>query len=93
MRKSIIKSILFLSLLGCTGTCFAYYGSQPRKEYYDEWGRLQGYSKLDMTGRQTNHYNEWGTLQGYSKKDQFTGDVQHYDEWGRLQGTTKQRQW
>ncbi len=93
MKKLIINSVLFLTLFGCAGTCFASYGYQPRKEYRDSHGRLEGYSQADLFMDQTNHYDCHGRRQGYTKKNLFSDEVGHYDNMGRLQGTTKYSQW
>lgn len=60
-----------------------------RKDYYDSWGRHQGYSKNGF-GNRTDHYDSWGRQEGYSKRT-FSGDVDHYDSYGRHLGKTKER--
>ncbi len=62
-----------------------------RKDYYNKWGQLEGYSKKEAYSDKTTHYDWLGGSQGYSKKDPYSGDVKHYDEWGQYQGSTKER--
>jgi hypothetical protein len=79
-----------------TGTVYQF--SEPNqqkkapthRDYYDSWGRHQGYSEKESFGNRTNHYDAWGRQEGYSEKN-FMGEVNHYDSYGRFQGTTKDR--
>jgi hypothetical protein len=91
--------IVFYLLLGAssfTGAAHATMGYSPygyqdptRKDYYDQWGTPQGYSKLRPYTNQTDHYNQWGERKGYSKRAPWTGEVRHYDQWGNYQGSTR----
>lgn len=95
MKKSFYATCAFLVLasISCVDSCLAQasygYNDSTRKDYYDEWGQRQGYSKLQPYSNQTDHYDKWGHRQGYSRKDPYTGEVRHYDEWGRYQGSTR----
>jgi hypothetical protein len=60
-----------------------------RMDYYDAWGRHEGYSRKGF-GNRTDHYDSWGRQEGYSRRS-FSGDVEHYDSQGRSLGTTKER--
>jgi hypothetical protein len=62
-----------------------------RKDYYNQWGQLEGYSKKEVYSDRTNHYDWLGKSQGYSKKESHTGEVKHYNEWGQYQGSTRDR--
>jgi len=59
------------------------------KEYYDSYGRPQGYSRNNFLG-ETEHYNNWGHQEGHSKRN-FMGEVEHYDEYGHYLGKSKDR--
>ncbi len=44
------------------------YGIDPsRKDYFDEWGRHQGYSKRDPYSGEIKHYDVWGRYQGSTR--------------------------
>jgi hypothetical protein len=62
-----------------------------RKEYYNEWDQLEGYSQKNAYSDRTTHHDWLGQYQGHSKKDRYSGEVKHYDEWGQYQGSTKHR--
>ncbi len=59
-----------------------------RKDYYDERGQHQGYSKKQPYSDRTEHYNAWGQQEGYSKKDPYSSEVKDYDWMGQYQGST-----
>lgn len=92
MKKLLFSSLAFLSLASvCYGsTSFAYgYKDPSRKDYYDELGQRQGYSKRQPYLNQTDHYDALGQRQGYSKQDQWSGEIRHYDSLGQYQGSTR----
>lgn len=92
MKKLFYATCAFLALASISYAQASYgYNDPTRKDYYDEWGRHQGYSKLQpySNSNRTDHYDEWGRNQGYSEKDRWSGEIKHYDEWGRYQGSTR----
>ncbi len=91
MKKLFCCAALLLSIVSTTYANNSTYGYKDpsRKDYYDEWGQHQGYSKRQPYSDRTQHYNVWGQNQGYSKQDPYTGEIKHYDAWGQYEGSTR----